>query len=210
MKLVKLIEAVKFAKMASKQRKKSKRFACTTLTALYVSSAWQMHYLRTPSPKHYCSLDGPPMKSTQRFSLTLILLVTALLFSGCASDCGCNSGTGLFGTNILQGQPVRTTVRSWFQGDSCDTCNTPAGQLHPPCENCIGGGISSGSGTQAFSSGQFNAPQVQPLYGTPALQPNGLSSQFAPQPGPVVGSGTRSVGTPNTGNFGPLATPPSL
>ena len=164
------------------------------------------------------------MKSTRRFSLAFSLLIATLVFGGCASsDCGCNSGNGLFGTNILQNQPVRSTVRSWFQGDSCDTCNTPAGQLtQPVCENCVGGGV------QGFSNGQLGAPQVQPLYGAPAVngaQP-GFSGQFAPQPGPAVGSTSRSIdnnlgsgtvgsgnlgsGTVGSGNFGSLSTPPAL
>jgi len=154
------------------------------------------------------------MKSTQRFSIASSLLIVALMSAGCASDCGCSSGTGLFGTNILQGQPIRRTVGSWFQGDSCDSCNTPAGQLSQPyaeaCPTCVGG-----SGSQGFAG-------AQPLYGAPAVtsQP-GFSSQFAPQPGPVVGgtsnslgpidgSTTRNFGNFDTGNLGSLATPPSL
>ena len=153
------------------------------------------------------------MKSTQHLTFTFCLLIATLTLGGCASNSGCNSGTGLFGTNILQGQPIRTTVRSWFQGDSCDTCNTPAGQLAPPCENCIGGG------TQVFSN-QIGGSQTQSLYGAPAIngvQPNGgISSQFAPQPGPAVGSGTSGIipdlgsGTRSTGNLGALATPPTI
>jgi len=88
------------------------------------------------------------MKSTQRFSIASSLLIVALMSAGCASDCGCSSGTGLFGTNILQGQPIRRTVGSWFQGDSCDSCNTPAGQLSQPyaeaCPTCVGGNRSTG------------------------------------------------------------------
>ena len=156
------------------------------------------------------------MKSTQRFSLAFSFLVAVLMFGGCtSSNCGSNSGNGLFGTNILQNQPIRTTVRSWFQGDSCDTCNTPAGQLtQPVCENCIGGGV------QGFSNGQLGGSQTQPLYGAPTV--NGAQpGQFAPQPGPAVGSTSRSVdnnlgsgtsgsGTVGSGNFGSLATPPAL
>jgi len=157
------------------------------------------------------------MKSTQRLSFTFGLLIATLTLGGCASNSGCNSGcnsgNGLFGTNILQDQPIRTAFRSLFQGDSSDTCNTPAGQLAPPCDNCIGGG------TQVFG-GQFNAPQTQPLYGAPVIngiQPNGgISSQFAPQPGPASGSGTSGIvpnlgsSTRSTGSLGALATPPSL
>ena len=149
------------------------------------------------------------MKSTRRFSIAFSLLIASLMFGGCASyNCGCNSGNGLFGTNILQNQPIRSTVRSWFQGDSCDGCNTPAGQLTQPlCETCVGG-------VQGFSN-QPGAPQ--PLYGAPAVnsaQP-GFSGQFAPQPGPAVGSTSRSIdnvgsGTVGSGNFGSLATPPAL
>ena len=156
------------------------------------------------------------MKSTQRFSLAFSFLVAVLMFGGCtSSNCGSNSGNGLFGTNILKNQPIRTTVRSWFQGDSCDTCNTPAGQLtQPVCENCIGGGV------QGFSNGQLGGSQTQPLYGAPTV--NGAQpGQFAPQPGPAVGSTSRSVdnnlgsgtsgsGTVGSGNFGSLATPPAL
>ena len=166
------------------------------------------------------------MKFTQRFSIAMSLLVVALMSAGCASNCGSGScsgsGSGLFGTSFLQGQPVRTTVRSWFQGDSCDTCNTPAGQLSQPlgqtCDNCIGGG-------QVTT--QFGGQAVQPLYGTPTIngvqpsgsssqfapQSSGSSSQFAPQPGPVgsaVGSTSRGIGNIDTGNFGSLGNPPSF
>ena len=109
------------------------------------------------------------MKSAQRFSIAFSLLIVALMSSGCASNCGCNSGTGLFGTNFLAGQPIRTTVRGWFQGDSCDTCNVPAGQLTQPlvesCPTCVGGG-----GGQIFGG-------TQPLYGNPVVggQPTGFS-----------------------------------
>lgn len=161
------------------------------------------------------------MKSTQRISIASSLLIVALMSAGCASDCGCNSGTGLFGTNILQGQPIRRTVGSWFRGDSCDTCNTPAGQLSQPyaeaCPTCVGGSGGQGfTGTQGFAGGQ-------PLYGAPAVtgQSSGFSSQFAPQPGPAVGStsnslapidgsNTRNFGNFDSGNLGSLATPPSL
>lgn len=171
------------------------------------------------------------MKFTQRFSIAFSLLVVALMSAGCASNCGSGScpgsGSGLFGTSFLEGQPVRRTVRSWFQGDSCDTCNTPAGQLSQPlgqsCDNCIGGG-------QVFDGGQvtsqFGGQPVQPLYGSPTVsgvQPSGSSSQFAPQPGvttqfapqpgPVgsaVGSTSRGIGNIDAGNFGSLGNPPSL
>jgi len=155
------------------------------------------------------------MKSTQRFSVAFSLLVVTLVLGGCASsNCGCNSsnsGNGLFGTSFLQNQPIRSTVRSWFQGDSCDTCNTPAGQLtQPACETCIGGG------GQGFSN-QIGGSQARPLYGAPAVnsvQP-GFSGEFAPQPGPAVGSTSRTInnsgsGTVGSGNFGSLATPPAL
>ena len=173
-----------------------------------------MQHLRTPSPNLYCSLDGSTMKSTQRILIAFSLLAVALMSSGCASNCSPNAGTGLFGTNFLANRPVRTTFQRWFGGDSCDTCNTPAGQLSTPlvesCPTCVGGG-------QVFGG-------AQPLYGAPAVnsgQPVGFSSQFAPQPGPAVGSTsrnvapidgstTRSFGNFDTGNLGSLATPPSL
>ena len=148
------------------------------------------------------------MKSVQRISIAFSLLLVALMFGGCSSSgCGCNSGNGLFGTNFLQDQPIRSTVGSWFQGDSVDTCNTPAGQLSQPvCSTCVGGGVSG------FGSGQFSAPQVQPLYGAPTIngsQP-GFSGQFAPQPGPAVGAVTNAINNLGSGTVGSLATPPSL
>ena len=156
------------------------------------------------------------MKTTQRISIACSLLLVTLMSSGCASSCSPNAGTGLFGTNFLADRPVRTTFQRWFGGDSCDTCNTPAGQLTQPlvesCPTCVGGG-----------NGQiFNG--AQPLYGAPVInggQPTGFSSQFAPQPGPAVGSTsrtlapidgstTRNFGNFDSGNLGSLATPPSL
>ena len=154
------------------------------------------------------------MKSTQRFSIAFSFLIVALMSTGCASNCSPNAGTGLFGTNFLANRPIRTAFSRWFGGDSCDACSTPAGQLTQPvvesCPNCIGGG-----GGQIFGG-------AQPLYGNPVVsgQPTGFSSQFAPQPGPAVGttnsvgpiggSTTRNFGNFDTGNLGSLATPPSL
>ena len=146
------------------------------------------------------------MKSTRPFSIAFSLLIATLMLGGCASsNCGCNSGNGLFGTNILQNQPIRSTVRSWFQGDSCDSCNTPAGQLtQPVCDTCVGGGV------QGLNN-QLGAPGAQPLYGAPAVngvQP-GFSGEFAPQPGPAVGSASRDINV-GSGTVGSLATPPAL
>ncbi len=120
------------------------------------------------------------MKTSIKITLSLGLLITATLLSGCASQCD-SCRPGLFGGNrILQNQPIRSTVRSWFQGDDCDTCNTPAGQVYTPnvaplCESC-------------------NTGQAAPLYGNPVdvqlqspqlnggLGPAGLSNGMnAPQ-----------------------------
>ena len=165
--------------------------------------------------KSFLQLGWFTMKSTQRLSIAFSLLIVTLMSSGCASSCSPNAGTGLFGTNFLADRPVRTTFQRWFGGDSCDTCNTPAGQLTQPlvesCPTCVGG-----SGVQPFGG-------AQPLYDAPAIngQTSGFSGQFAPQPGPAVGSTSRTVtpidgsttrnfGNFGTGNVGSLSTPPSL
>lgn len=135
------------------------------------------------------------MKSAMRLSVTFSLFAASIMLVGCASDCGGRSGNGIFGTRILQGQPVRSTIRSWFAGDSCDSCNVPAGQLAPACDTCNNG--------LAPVGGVGFDQTVQPLYGTQMNAPLtgdaqlGIPNQLVPQPGPVVGSGTRN--TPPTG-----------
>lgn len=99
-------------------------------------------------------------------ALALTALAIACSLSGCASSGSCNSGgNGWFGSRILQDQPVRRTIRSWFQGDACSTCNAPAGQLNglapntaPLCENC---------GNQPM----FQQNQGAPLYNSPIIGP---------------------------------------
>ena len=101
------------------------------------------------------------MKTSIKLPLAFGLLIGATLLSGCASNCGPCRGNGLFGGQVFQNQPVRSTIRSWFQGDNCDTCNAPAGQtvyspnVAPLCETCNGG------------VGQPIGTAVTPLYGTP-------------------------------------------
>jgi hypothetical protein len=135
------------------------------------------------------------MKSAMRLSVTLSLLAASMMFVGCASDCGGRTGNGIFGTQILQGQPVRSTIRSWFRGDDCDSCNVPAGQMSAPCNNCNNG--------LAPMSGIGFDQSAQPLYGTQMNEPLtgdvqlGVPNQMIPQPGPAVGSGTRN--SPPTG-----------
>lgn len=135
------------------------------------------------------------MKSTMRISITLSLFAASIMLVGCASDCGGQSGSGIFGTQILQGQPVRSTIRSWFSGDSCDSCNVPAGQLAPACDTCNGG-------LAPIGGVGINQP-AQPLYGNPILgNANGnvqlgVPNQLMPQPGPIVGSG--AANTPPNG-----------
>lgn len=126
------------------------------------------------------------MKTNKITALASLVLGMALvaLSTGCASTCG-NSGGGIFGgPGLFANQPVRSTIRSWFQGDNCDTCNAPAGQppvynpnVAPLCEGCGGGGIQP-------ATPLYGAPIGGAQIGTPALQ-------GAPQPGPdgVIGNG---------------------
>lgn len=108
---------------------------------------------------------------------TLGLGTLALMFSGCASTCGSN---GIFGRRPFQNQPVRSTIRSWFQGAECDTCNPPSGQhlfspnVAPLCDTCNTGAPVGG--------------QVAPLYGSPIGAQLGTPQiQNQPQTGLIEG-----------------------
>ena len=111
------------------------------------------------------------MKTKVHCSLLLGLTVATLLSSGCASRCG---------DGFLQRQPVRSTIRSWFGGDDCNTCNPPCGQsLYSPntagmCDTC--------------NSGQIIGSSTQPMYGAP-MQGAQMGGDIIPgaQPGPVSG-----------------------
>ena len=102
-------------------------------------------------------------------SLALGLIV---VLSGCSSSSGssCNPSYRPF-------QNVRSSIRSCFQGDPCNTCNPPAGQpancgtnVAPLCESC-------GTGAQPVFPGTVD--QGVPYYGE-----TNLNSPVA-TPGPV-------------------------
>lgn len=126
--------------------------------------------------------SGGDMNYTNLIKLASIAALVALS-TGCASTCGtCNNG-GLFGRPVFQNQPVRSTIRSWFQGDNCDTCAPPTGQVLSPnvaplCDTC-------NLGTQPTGG------TVAPLYGSPTGGVQlGTPNVTTPQPGPAtIGNG---------------------
>ena len=102
-------------------------------------------------------------------SLALGLMI---VLSGCSS---CNQS--IFSYRPFENQPVRSTVRSWFQGDPCNTCNPPVGQpancgtnVAPLCDSC-------GDAAQPAFPGTVD--QGVPYYGE-----TNLNSPIA-TPGPV-------------------------
>lgn len=115
------------------------------------------------------------MKTKLHLSLLFGLTVAMLLSSGCASRCG---------DGFLQRQPIRSTIRSWFGGDDCNTCNPPYGQslyspnVSPMCDTC--------------NSGQIIGSSTQPMYGAQ------MGGELVPgaQPGPVNGGLTDGANPP--------------
>jgi hypothetical protein len=103
------------------------------------------------------------------------------------SSCG-TTGSGLFGGNVLPTGFLKDgPVRQWLRGDSCDSCNVPAGQiqlggLDSTCES----GLCSGVPTPVVSGPILsNVPSSQPAvnyypsYDAGVPQVNGVSeSEF--------------------------------
>ena len=124
---------------------------------------------------------------TKFASIVAVLAITS--FSGCASTCNtCNSGGIFGGRQLFQNQPVRSTIRSWFQGDNCDSCNAPSGQVLSPnvapmCNTCNTGGL-TGNGVAPLYGGNVGNAQL----GTPNIGGPAATSQ----PGPVtLGNGVQ-------------------
>lgn len=97
--------------------------------------------------------------------------------AGLMSGCACRDYSF---SNPFKNRPVRTKVRSWFQGDPCNTCNAPAGQpmnfgtnVSPLCDNCgsvgsIGQPVYSGNvvpGVQLYDDPNLNGPLSTPAFG---------------------------------------------
>lgn len=179
-------------KLAEQCFQKSTRFSNTTHCTCYVSSTHQDVFVAVcvvgfdPIFVQRCLSQGDRiMKNKNLITLASLATLMALVsFSGCASTCNtCNSG-GLTGARPwLQNQPVRSTIRSWFQGDNCSTCNTPSGQVQSPniaplCDTCNTGGISGGTAPL------YGGPTGNVQLGAPGIAPAGQ------QPGPVtIGNG---------------------
>ncbi|MEL7499822.1 MAG: hypothetical protein AAFN77_19620 [Planctomycetota bacterium] len=122
----------------------------------------------------------------------LAILMVAAMTPGCASTCGtCNSGGIFGGQRVFQNQPVRSTIRSWFQGDNCDACNAPAGQrvfspnVAPLCDTCNGNaGIQPA--TPLYGAPIGTSPVGGAQIGTPNLQPG-----IQPGPDSMLGNGVQ-------------------
>ena len=121
---------------------------------------------------------------------------------GCAGTCGpCGSSSSIFGNGpLIKNQPVRDTIRSWFRGDECSTCNPPAGQTQfgnvaPLCDTCgsdvgipTGQPIYSGSpdpGIPLYSDPNLNSPVGTQFSPGPAIQDGSIDGQILSQPGQI-------------------------
>ncbi len=112
-----------------------------------------------------------------------VLIASLSGLSGCASNSGCNSWMP---SNPFKNRPVRNTIKSWFQGDACSTCNAPAGQpLHfgtntaPLCTSC-GSAVTTGyppavgtydSNVSLYGDTSINGPT--PIYPETGVIQNG-------------------------------------
>lgn len=137
----------------------------------------------------------------------LLMASLCLIFSisGCATSGNgcCGTGqTGIFGQNrIFQNQPVRDSIRSWFQGDSCSTCNPPSGipnnydsNVAPICNACgntlpITDGAAIGQGISLYDNGGLNGSI------TSGTITNGTITNYPNLNPPLIDSGA-NLGTP--------------
>lgn len=110
---------------------------------------------------------------------TLGLVALISLSIGCASNCG---NRGLLGNRpLFPNQPIRNTIRSWFRGDQCDTCNAPTGQISVPnvaplCNSC-GNGAPQINNPVVPTPNLYGAPNSGAQLGSPTLPGN-----FQPSP----------------------------
>ena len=118
---------------------------------------------------------------------------------GCATG-----GSSIFQNGCCQSTPgpIRSTIRSWFQGDACSTCNPPAGQLSncgtnfaPLCDSCGHSAIPTTVGTgvntppvQYYGETNLNGPATS--FESPVIQ-SPAPLQNVPTPAPASGSSTR-------------------
>ena len=126
------------------------------------------------------------------------LILTAcvcLMFSmsGCAtSGNGCSGRNSIFGQRLLQRKtPVQDTVRGWFRGDPCNTCNPPVGMsanygtnVAPMCDACGGVVPQSNQGIQLYGDPNLNAPLSSPSLVDPNMNNGGIISPTTPV-GPI-------------------------
>ncbi len=157
------------------------------------------------------------MKTAPQKLLSVIAVCALVVsMSGCACNSGCNSWMP---SNPFKDRPVRNTIKSWFQGAPCNSCNAPAGQplsfgtnSAPTCSSC-GSVVSSGyapavdsydSGVSLYGDTTINGPIVDPLYGQNPIQNPVLSYPDAGvvdgHSGGVIGEIESAIGTGVTGD----------
>ena len=131
------------------------------------------------------------MKNAPRKVLAFVAclgLVAAM--SGCATNTGCGGGFSLFQNNPFKDRPVRNSIRSWFQGDACSTCNPPAGlpancgsNVAPLCDNCatqqgLGGQQVTLYGGTNLNGPESGIPNPAPIYTEDGTVTNGVVGEI--------------------------------
>ena len=101
----------------------------------------------------------------KRFLMMVLLSVLVTGVSGCScgglAGSGCSSPFGNLGSSFGSSQGILPSlsdgpVRRWLRGDSCDSCNVPAGQTS------FGSSFDS-----SCETGLCNAPVGESVFGTP-------------------------------------------
>ena len=112
--------------------------------------------------------------------------------SGCATAGSGSSGFSLFQSSAPRNQPFRDSVRNWFRGDECDTCNAPAGipancnsNVAPLCDQ--------------YGS-QFG--QAQPVYSSVPTQQQPIGQGVQLYSDPNLNIGAPLNGSTTTTNYG--------
>ena len=118
----------------------------------------------------------------KRILMMVLLSVLVTGVSGCScgglTGGGCGSPFGNLGSNIGGSQSILPNlsdgpVRRWLRGDSCDTCNVPAGQTS------FDSGFNS-----SCESGLCNAPVGETVFGAPIPSsvgvPTPVTTGYAP------------------------------
>ena len=121
----------------------------------------------------------------KRFLMMALLTILVTGVSGCSCGGlggGCGSPFGNLRSNFGNSQSILPDmsdgpVRRWLRGDSCDSCNVPAGQTS------FDSGLSSGC-----ESGLCNAPVGETVFGAPIDNSLGVPTPVTTGYAPVYGN----------------------